>query len=133
MTCRASDGIIPGMNSTPDTQDTTKTRTRNVLSVEDKNKISEFVKTQMGFFFGSSVIGNAVSDKIVKDVAANVGSFSNYSKTHNIELRDMIAGLQKRILRSIGVHVEDNDILDGADVLVERAAAIEKQAENKKE
>lgn len=103
------------MQDTPDT-----TRTRNVLSADHKKEVYLFVKEQTSFIFGSEKIGEEVAQKIVKDVLANVGKFSRYSETHNVSVPDMIAGFQKRILRSIGVHVEDDEIMKGAVAVYER-------------
>lgn len=102
-----------------DTSDTT--RTRNVLSADHKQQVYLFVKDQTSFIFGSETIGEYVTQKIAKDVLANVGKFSRYSETHSISTVDMIAGFQKRLLRSIGVHVEDEDIVKGANAVYERA------------
>ena len=100
---------------------TDTTRTRNVLSAEHKKQVYLFVKDQTSFIFGSEKIGEEVTQKIAKDVLANVGKFSKYSETHNISTVDMIAGFQKRLLRSIGVHIEDEDIVKGANAVWERA------------
>ena len=74
----------------------------------------------MTHFFGSERIGEEVSLKIVKDVMANVGQFSDYSNTHRITELAAVAGLQKRILRSIGIHVDDDEILRGAQNVIDR-------------
>lgn len=118
--------ILSPMNDTTPTDGTPtetgdKTRTRNVLSSECKEWVKTFVRKQMTFFFGSERISEEVSAKIIKDVIANVGAFSDYSNTHRITELAAVAGLQKRILRSIGVHVDDSEILAGARVVLDRA------------
>ncbi len=102
-----------------------KIRTRNVLSSECKEWIATFVKRQMTYFFGSEKIGEEVSFKIIKDVMANVGQFSDYNNTHQITEKAAIAGLQKRILRSIGIHVSDDEILNGAQRVIDRMEKVE--------
>lgn len=107
------------MNTT-NTNTDEKSRTRNVLSAECKDWVKSFVKRQITHFFGSERIGEEVSLKIVKDVMANVGQFSDYSNTHRITELAAVAGLQKRILRSIGIHVDDDEILRGAQKVIDR-------------
>lgn len=119
MTFAGARAIMRPMNTT-NTNTEEKSRTRNVLSAECKDWVKSFVKRQMTHFFGSERIGEEVSLKIVKDVMANVGQFSDYSNTHRITELAAVAGLQKRILRSIGIHVDDDEILRGAQNVIDR-------------
>ena len=100
-----------------------KSRTRNVLNSVCKEWVKTFVHNNMVCFFGSESIGSEVAAKIVKDVMANIGQFSDYANTHRITEQAAFAGLQKRILRSIGVHVDDDEIMKGAQTVVERLEA----------
>jgi len=119
LTFAGARAIMRPMNTT-NTNTEEKSRTRNVLSAECKDWVKSFVKRQMTHFFGSERIGEEVSLKIVKDVMANVGQFSDYSNTHRITELAAVAGLQKRILRSIGIHVDDDEILRGAQNVIDR-------------
>ncbi len=109
------------MNTTNTTED--KPRTRNVLNSVCKDWVKTFVHNNMVCFFGSESIGSEVAAKIVKDVMANIGQFSDYSNTHRITEQAAFAGLQKRILRSIGIHADDEEIMKGAQVVVDRLEA----------
>ena len=100
-----------------------KSRTRNVLNSACKEWVKTFVHNNMVCYFGSETIGSEVAAKIVKDVMANIGQFSDYSNTHRITEQAAFAGLQKRLLRSLGVHVEDDEILKGAQTVVDRLDA----------
>lgn len=106
--------------STTNTTGEEKSRTRNVLNSACKEWVKTFVHNNMVCFFGSESIGSEVAAKIVKDVMANIGQFSDYSNTRRITEQAAFAGLQKRILRSLGVHVEDEEIMKGAQTVVDR-------------
>jgi len=109
------------MNTNNTTEE--KSRTRNVLNSVCKEWVKTFVHNNMVCFFGSETIGSEVAAKIVKDVMANIGQFSDYANTRRITEQAAFAGLQKRILRSIGVHVDDDEIMKGAETVVERLEA----------
>lgn len=109
--------------STTNTTGEEKSRTRNVLNSACKEWVKTFVHNNMVCFFGSESIGSEVAAKIVKDVMANIGQFSDYSNTRRITEQAAFAGLQKRILRSLGVHVEDEEIMKGAQTVVDRLEA----------
>lgn len=117
------------MSTTTDTN-TEKARTRNVLNAACKEWVKTFVHNNMVCYFGSETIGSEVAAKIVKDVMANIGQFSDYSNTHRITEQAAFAGLQKRLLRSIGVHVDDEEILKGAQTVIDRMDA-EREKQNK--
>lgn len=108
------------MNTTTNTNSEEKSRTRNVLNSVCKEWVKTFVHNNMVCFFGSETIGSEVAAKIVKDVMSYIGQFSDYSNTHRITEQAAFAGLQKRILRSIGIHVDDEEIMKGAQTVVDR-------------
>lgn len=109
------------MNTNNTTEE--KSRTRNVLNAACKEWVKTFVHNNMVCFFGSETIGSEVAAKIVKDVMANIGQFSDYSNTRRITEQAAFAGLQKRILRSIGIHADDEEIMKGAQVVIDRLEA----------
>ena len=109
------------MNTNNTTEE--KSRTRNVLNAASKEWVKTFVHNNMVCFFGSETIGSEVAAKIVKDVMANIGQFSDYSNTRRITEQAAFAGLQKRILRSIGIHADDEEIMKGAQVVIDRLEA----------
>lgn len=108
------------MNTTTNTNSEEKSRTRNVLNSVCKEWVKTFVHNNMVCFFGSETIGSEVAAKIVKDVMSYIGQFSDYSNTRRITEQAAFAGLQKRILRSIGIHVDDEEIMKGAQTVVDR-------------
>ena len=108
------------MNTTTNTNREEKSRTRNVLNSVCKEWVKTFVHNNMVCFFGSETIGSEVAAKIVKDVMSYIGQFSDYSNTRRITEQAAFAGLQKRILRSIGIHVDDEEIMKGAQTVVDR-------------
>lgn len=122
MTFGVACGILRLMNTTTDTT-TEKTRTRNVLNSACKEWVKTFVHNNMVCFFGSETIGTEVAAKIVKDVMANIGQLSDYGNTRRITEQAAFAGLQKRILRSLGVHVDDEEIMKGAQTVIDRLEA----------
>ena len=120
MTFGVACGIMRLMNTTTNTNREEKSRTRNVLNSVCKEWVKTFVHNNMVCFFGSETIGSEVAAKIVKDVMSYIGQFSDYSNTRRITEQAAFAGLQKRILRSIGIHVDDEEIMKGAQTVVDR-------------
>ena len=120
MTLGVACGIMRLMNTTTNTKSEEKSRTRNVLNSVCKEWVKTLVHNNMVCFFGSETIGSEVAEKSVKDVMSYIGQCSDYSNARRITEQAAFAGLQKRILRSIGIHVDDEEIMKGAQTVVDR-------------